>query len=368
MGLPAEIYLHVLSYLVPSDLAALARCSRSQCRVVTPVLYRNLSLQLRSGDPDRSSTVLLRTLAAKSPLRYFIRHVEIFSPPSGIWTFGHSKLLGILLSTILTHPERITTFRWKAGLLQTHIFFPELTTLECTKIANVTDLLWVRWHFLYCRSLKAIRLYLSERVYKDAGPWFLSHLSLPHLQHLSLRGADLSNLAIEVVGSLRSLELNLCLGLGGFLARIVSHGPPSSLKSLKIAGNISLTTLGHFVAAVTSKSQLEELSLRIGSVNAYLSTTFIQSLVPGLISLVLDFRQDLYDPRSQVKYNIRDFQNIIRGFPLLRFLGLAVDLRNPKFRRYQRAKFVVSANYKHIPDAKLSPLIYYTERSGIDRV
>ena len=342
MVLLAELYLHVLSYLPPSDLAALIKCSRAQRDVVTPILYKHLPLQLRSGDPDRSSELLMRTLATNHHLRYFIRQVEIVNPPCSIWTLGHSKLLGILLSAILTHPDRITSFTWRAGLLQTHVFFPRLTKLECTKIANITDLLWARWHLLYCRTLTSVRLHISERVYRDAGRWFLSQLDLPHLQHLSLRGADLSNLRIDIACSLHSLELNLCEGLGGFLARLVSHGSPVSLKCLKIAGNIALTTLEYFISAVSSKSQLEELSLRIGSVNGCLSTTFIQSVAPGLTCLVLDFRRDLFDPRSQVKYKMEDFQNIIRGFPQLKAIGLPIDLQNPKCRRYQRTKFAVS--------------------------
>ncbi|KAF5120962.1 hypothetical protein E5D57_013298 [Metarhizium anisopliae] len=340
MALPSELYLKVLSNLSSSDLAALARCSRTQCQIVTPILYRKLSLHLYSGDPDASSTLLLRTLSANPRLRYFIRQLEVVNASSTYWTSGHSKLLGILLSSILTHPDRITSFTWKAGLLPTHIFFPEMSILECTRILNMSDLLWVRWHLLYCRSLKSIRLHVSKRMDQRSLQWFLSNLSLQRVRHLHLQGADLTTMNIDVVDSLQTLDLKLCRGLDGFLARLVSYGVPQSLKVLRLAGDIALTSLECFLSAVASKTRLEELSLRIGGATRFPSTKAIQALAPGLSTLVLDFRQNLSDPRSSLKYTIKDFQDFIKEFPLLRSVGFALDLRNPKCQRYQRTKFV----------------------------
>lgn len=342
MTLPGEVYLIILSHLRQSDLATIARCSKSQSQIISPILYKKLCIQLRSGDPDHSSTALLRTLSATPRLRYYVRQVEINNGSSTFWTAGHSKLLGILLSSILTSPERITSFVWRAGLLQTHIFFPELAALECTKILNKTDLLWVRWHLLYSHSLRVVRLSLSKRISQQAGHWFLSQLSLPNVRELSLQGADLWSLNIDVINSLESLELKLCHGLDYFLERAVSHGIPKSLKVLKIAGNVSLLSLESFLEAVTSKAQLETLSLRIGGVTGFLSTKTVQAFAPKLSTLVLDFRHSLSDPRSSIKYTIKDFQEIIKEFPLLKSVGVPLDLRNPKCMRYQRTKYVVS--------------------------
>lgn len=341
MVLPAELYLKVLSNLVSSDLAALARCSRTQCQIVTPILYKEMTLQLRSGDPDPSSTLLLRTLSANPQLAYFIRHVEVVNSSSTYWTSGQSKLLGILLSNILTHPDRIKSFSWKASLIQTYIFFPDLGALECTKILNVTDLLWVRWHLLNCSSLKSIRLHISKRIDQQHVQWLLSSLSLRNVRDISLQGADLSVLSIDVVASLETLDLKLCRGLHDFLSRLVAYGVPRSLRVLRIAGDIPLTSLEFFLTAVASRVQLEELSLRIGGASRFLSTKVVQALAPGLSTLVLDFRQTLSDPRSSLKYTIKDFQDIIEGFPLLKSVGVALDLRNPKCLRYQRTKFAV---------------------------
>ena len=341
MDLPVEVFLNVLSNLCPSDLATLARCSRSQCQMVLPILYKTLSVQLRSGSPDPSSTLLLRTLSVNPRLRYYVRQVEVVNASSTFWTAGHSQLLGILLSSILTYPDRIKSFTWKAGLLQTHIFFPGMEALECTKIMNKSELLWVRWHLLYSHSIKSIRLHLSTRVCQQAGQWFLSQLSLRNVQNLSLHGADLSMLNIDITKSLKSLELKLCHGLNHFLTQLVSYGVPDSLKSLKLAGNMVLTSLEFFLSAVASNTRLEDLSIRIGGVTRCLSTKFVQALAPQLSSLVLDFRQDLSDPRSSFKYTVKDFQDIIKGFPLLKSVGIALDLRNPKCSRYRRTKFGV---------------------------
>ncbi|KID59597.1 F-box domain, cyclin-like protein, partial [Metarhizium hybridum] len=354
MSLPAEVYLKVLSNLRPLDLAVLSRCSRSQKQIVLPILYKTLSLQLWGGDPDGSSTLLLRTLSANPQLRYYIREVEVVNASSTLWTSGHSKLLGILLCSILTHPDRITSFRWKAGLLQTHIFFPGLVALECTQILNWTDVLWVRWHLLHCPSLKSLRLHLSKRISRHAGQWFLSQLSLRHAKDLCLQGADLSAMNIDVVDSLESLELKLCHGLDAFLARMISHGVPQSLKVLRIAGNITLKRLECFLSTVASRVQLEELSLRIGGVAETASTRFIRAIAPKVSNLVLDFRRDLCDPRTSVKYSIKDFQDMVSSLPMLTSVGVALDLRNPKYiRRYQRTKlekggFMEKSNLKSI--------------------
>lgn len=341
--LPPEVYSNVLSNLHPSDLAALARCSKSQYHLVLPILYKRLSLHLRSGDPDLSSTLLLQTLSTSPRHRYFIRHVEVVNTSPTFWTLGHSKIFGILLSSILTHPDRITSFTWKAGQLQTHIFFAELAALECTKILGMTDLLWARWHLMYCRSLKSIRLHLSKRVSPQAGQWFLSQLSLQGVKCLCLQGADLSAMSVDVVYSLESLELKLCNGLDVFLARLVSYGVPRTLKVLKLAGNIGLQSLEYLLSAVAAKAQLQELSLRIGGVSSCLPTKIVRELAPRLSTLVLDFRRELSDPRTSVKYTIQDFQDLIRDLPLLKSVGVALDLRNPKYRRYQRTRFAVSA-------------------------
>jgi hypothetical protein len=125
---------------------------------------------------------------------------------------------------------------------------------------------------------------------------------------------------------------------------LVLSGIPPPLKSLKLAGNIDLESLEFFLTAVASTVQLEELSLRIGGVTSLVSYQLIQALGPRLSTLVLDFRRELSDPRSSLRYGFEKFQIIVSDFPLLKRIGLALDLKNPKFIRYQRSKFAASSH------------------------
>lgn len=341
-GLPIEVYLNILSFLNLSTLAAVARCSKAQYEIVLPILYRKLSVRLRSGDLHCSSSLLLRTLSTTPHLRYHIRDVEIINDESAYWCSpAYSKLLNVLLLGILTHPDRIISFNWKAGPLQNHVFFPEMAALECGKILNMTDLLWVRWHLLCCRSLRSVRLNIASRLASITGAWFLSHLSLAHVCELSLRGADLTTMDADL-RSLETLELNLCHGMDDFLTRLIASGVPKSLRVLKLAGDISVGRLAVLLSAIVSKVRLDTLSLRIGGVPDLLSPKLIKGLAPAVSTLTLDFREILHDPRTSVKYTVQDFQDIVEALPMLTSIGIALDLRNPKFARYQRLKFKVS--------------------------
>ncbi len=75
--LPAELHDLILSFLPRADLSRLARCCRLLQDIATPLLYRSLLVNLRSGDPDCRSTQLLQVLSHYPPLRHYMRDVEI---------------------------------------------------------------------------------------------------------------------------------------------------------------------------------------------------------------------------------------------------------------------------------------------------
>ena len=342
MRLPAELYPLLLSHLDCADIAAIAQCSKTHYDLAIPVLYSGLFIHLRSGDPDYPTTSLLQTLSGRSHLRYFIRRVEVYNVSSTYWTAGPSKLLGVILSTILTCPDRIRSFSWRTNALHTSVFFPNLEDIECTRIQHFSEMLWVKWHLQYCRCLRSVRLRLSGRVSWQAGAWLFADVSLPRVQQLCVQGVDLCTVDTDTIGLLKVLDLKFCENLRGFFARLISSGIPNSLRSLKITGDIDMPSLRQFLAVIAKSVLLEELALRIGGVHTTMSTKHFVSHAPRLSSLVLDFRRDISDPRTSVRYAVSDFETIIKDFPMLKAVGLAVDLKNPRYSRYHRTKLQVS--------------------------
>lgn len=353
MNIPAELLLQVLSYLDSPELAKLSRCSKRYHQIITPILYTNLSVRVASGSLDASSESLLQSLISRSDFRAFVRQVEITSGSYEGWGSNHSKLLSILLSSILTNPKCITSLVWKASGLPIRIFFPELASIECTRVADSTDLLWLKWHLMCC-PLKSVRICLSTLASQRAGHWFLSNLQWPHVQHLFLQGADLTRMNSSSLECLDTLDLKFCHGLDDFLAFLISNGVPKSLKVIRITGYVDVTLLERFL--VNTTRSLSELSLRIGGASRVLDVRVLAALAPSLSILILDFRRHLDDPRLLAKYTAEDFQAIIRCFPLLKSIGVAMDLRNPKCRRYRRVNLAVSPAFLAIFPAESDKL------------
>lgn len=261
-----------------------------------------------------------------------MRKLEVISGPYDDWSAGYSKLFNIYLSSVVKDPRRITSLRWKASGLPIRNFFPRLASLECTRIVGLTDLLWFKWHLMCC-PLKSVSLTLSIQASQTAG-WFLSSLRWPYAQRLCLQGADLTRMSSDALGSLRVLDLKFCHGLDNFLAYSVSNGLPQSLRILRLTGYVPVPLLERLFS--NTKTPLAELSLRIG----VKSSTFVPlpTWAPSLSNLVLDFRRQIGNSRSLIKYTLKDFQAILQNFPHLISIGVGIDLRN----RYQRLNLIVS--------------------------
>lgn len=341
--LPAELHDLILSFLPRADLSRLARCCRLLQDIATPLLYRSLLVNLRSGDPDCRSTKLLQVLSHYPPLRHYMRDVEIANASFTFWTAGHSRLLGIVLSTIFTFPHRIRSFSWKASGLFTRFCFANLEKLECTNLQSNDELSWVRWHLENCTSLRTLRLRLTMRLSPQAGCWLLSGLSLPRIEVLSLQGIDLS--CVDPAGvlgpSVQSMELEYCVGVDHFLRRIATCESLPKIRSLRLAGSVSVDLLNQLLFRLAQTACLRELSLRIGSASQRICIKCIQPHAPELTRLILDFRQNIIDPRSSVLYGAQELQEILQTFPFLTTLGLPLDLKAKSSGRYRRAKLDV---------------------------
>lgn len=341
---PVEVYDLILSFLSPAELARLACCCSFLHELVLPHLYKHLQIDLRSGDPDVPTTKALQVLSRNTMLRRSIRSIAMANAPYTFWTAGHSKLLSIVLSTILEFPERIRSFVWKSSLPFTKASFPNLQVLHCSNVQSNSELEWVRWHLTNCPSLETLHLGLTRRSSPFTGSWLLSGVRQPRLRALSLQGMNLSDVEPgELLGSqIQSLQLKYCQGMDQFLCRLQDREISAQLKILRLTGIASVHVLQQFLFQLGKNVCLEELSLCIGSTAHSICLRCIQAHAPALRLLVLDFRYLMQESTTSIPYSLETFQDILQHFPRLESLGLPLDMNDRSAAKYKRLKFKVS--------------------------
>lgn len=339
-NLPVELLESICRFLPLSDLASFSRCGKLFNNLITPLLYRNLNIGMRSGNPDRKTSSILQTLVRNSSVRQFIQAINVTNENSTFWTAGHSAFLGIILAQALDSSVQAKSFSWTTSCIFTERVFPGLINLRCTKIHSYKELEWIRWHLANCESLRHLHLAFVapfarldiEHVFRNA--------QLHLIRTLRLELVDLSIFANPMLDSVYALELNSCSGTRSFLDRLAQSRQKIRLKSLRITANLQLTTIYQFLSNLDPSSKLEELSLRIGGVSEYLDMRKIH--YPSLRTLVLDFRKRFNEPRSAVMYCINDLQDIVKSFPSLEYLGLPLNIRDASFAKYRRKDYTVS--------------------------
>ncbi|KAJ6783281.1 hypothetical protein PWT90_02188 [Aphanocladium album] len=339
---PLEVLHLILSHLPGSDLARAAQSCRALCNQITPFLYRNLDIHLRSGNPDAATHKLLTTLIRNPSLRQLIRHISVENEASTFWTAGHSKLLRLLLSTWIECYGHIRSFTWKPTSIFTDAYFPNLTHLECTKTRNRDELSWIRWHLYHCRELKSLSVGFIELLSAQlSNSLFLTPMGPFALHTLSLRGIDLSlvNPAVFVSPSLHHLGLEYCHGMDAFFCNVVQQDLAPQLRSLRIVGTMSMAILQGFLVELAKTSRLEELTLCIGSTLHPICLQCIELHASALKLLILDFRAQMHDRSSAMQYSAQQFEDILARFPRLHSLGLPLQLKDPASSRYKRARF-----------------------------
>ncbi|KAM3502486.1 hypothetical protein MY11210_009050 [Beauveria gryllotalpidicola] len=140
--------------------------------------------------------------------------------------------------------------------------------------------------------------------------------------------------------TIRSLDLRYCAGMNAFFSKVAKLGlTPTKLRTFRALGIISMDLLQNFLFTLAGASHLEELSLCLGSAMHPICLHCIEPHAPALKLLILDFRAVLHDVDSAIQYSADQFEDILARFPRLISLGLPLQLKDPVFDRYKRAKF-----------------------------
>ena len=339
--IPLEILWLILDFLPRKDVARLSVCNRELNSKITPFLYRVLRIGFRKGFFIRSTLIFLNVLCRQPRLASFIREVDIVNFDSRLWSPGHSELLAVILSATITHREPISSFSTTVEWIPLGGVFPNLNSLTCLQIHTDTELEWVRWHLLNCSRLTELHLRLPAFEAR-LGHRLLENVNLAAITKLSLDGICIANGSPLKNWTPHTLDLRLCPGTEAFLEPMISAGQLNSLRVFRLVTHLTQECLGRLLRGLSKCHRLEELSLRLG--DAVQPIAIHKYLVSHLLlrSLVFDLRGDITAPETSLKLNIKEMQRLIEACPKLEFLGLTVDLRNPRYQRYRRLKYSVS--------------------------
>lgn len=196
--------------------------------------------------------------------------------------------------------------------IYTELAFPALITLEYTKIYHKRELEWIQWHLLNCKSLVNLHLAFTAPFSRFDIVNIFSGVRLHNIQVLRLELVDLSIINTPILSYLHTLEIKSCPATKTFLCRLIQLKQATCLKSLRIVRDILLTTVNEFIFML-NPIELADLYLNIGNTLEYLNINTLKAF-QRLRTLVLDFRERIKDPRSVIKYEINDLQNILAFF------------------------------------------------------
>ncbi|KAH6984127.1 hypothetical protein EDB80DRAFT_591701 [Ilyonectria destructans] len=336
-SLPSELQHLICEKLSLGDLNSVSQCSRYCHSLVTPLLYKKLTLHFRAGVPERGTESALRVLSHRPCFHALIRHIRVTSDGTRSWSGGHSALLSIVLSPILAQTTNITAFSTSVSWQYTDHCFQDLKELESLRVQSSTEFSWVAWHLSNCKSLQRLRLGVSPYLPMITSHSILPRLNLARVKDLSLQCVDL-RMVKSSLGTFRNLELNLCPGTDRFLEQLKGH---NELKSFRLAGHVSDSTLSTFLGKLGRSCQLEELALRIGNCSNNVNIALIRPHFQSLKLLVLDYRREITDSRSSKKFHFHQVQALLHMCPHLEFLGLPVEFRDAQGRRGRRKDIMV---------------------------
>lgn len=336
-SLPPELQELVCERLSLGDMSSVSQCSRYYYSLVTPLLYKKLTLRFRAGVPERGSESVMRILSHRPCLHALIRHIRVTNDDIHTWSGGHSALLSVVLSRILAQTTNITAFSTSVSWKYTDHRFRGLKELETLRVQSTQELSWVAWHLSNCTSLQRLRLGVSPYLPMNTSYGLSPHLDLAGVKDLSLQCVDL-RLAKPTCGTFRNLELNLCPGTDRFLEQLEGH---NELKSFRLAGHVSDRTLSTFLEKLGRSCRLEELALRIGNCSNNINIALVRPHFQSLKLLVLDYRREIMDPRSSKKFHFHQVQALLSMCPRLEFLGLPLEFRDAQGRRGQRKDIMV---------------------------
>ncbi|KAH7120063.1 hypothetical protein B0J13DRAFT_513131 [Dactylonectria estremocensis] len=335
--LPSELQSLVYEKLSSGDMNSVSQCSRYCYSLVTPLLYKKLTLRFHAGIPERGTESALRALSHRPCFHALIRHIRVTSDGTRSWSDGHSALLSIVLSPILAQTTNITAFSTSVSWKYTDHCFRDLKELESLRVQSSHELIWVAWHLSNCTSLQRLRLGVSPYLPMITSHSLSPYLDLARVKDLSLQCVDL-RMVEPAPGAFRNLELNLCPGTDRFLEQLEGH---NELKSFRLAGHVSGSTLSTFLGKLGRSCRLEELALRIGNCSNNVNIALIRPHFPSLKLLVLDYRREITDPRSSKKFHFHQLQALLNMCPHLEYLGLPVEFRDAQGRRGQRKDIMV---------------------------
>lgn len=339
--LPLEVLWHILKLLSPLDISRVFASSRLLCARATPSLYRHLKIncQYRSGNGDNFQ--ILKVLRHDPQLMSMIRTIEIIDHQYGFWTAKQLWLLDFALSSVIQYPSNILSFSTEIQWAPHDILFPNLVRLTYLGISTNEEAEWICWHLRNCPRLMELRLSFALDGARLAYG-LLDITALDHITKLSLDRISLQDWAELPTWCLQSLDLRLCSGSEVFLKRMISKKQFRDLQVFRLAGHPASKFLHTLLVNLLNAPLLKELSLRAGKIfqPIHLAPYFTRST--SLKILIMDLRQNITVPQTAFKVGPGELQDIIAACPSLEFLGLPIDLRNPRFRRYRRLKFRAS--------------------------
>ncbi|KAH7115766.1 hypothetical protein B0J13DRAFT_613451 [Dactylonectria estremocensis] len=354
--LPPELQQLVIEKLSLGDMNSVSQCSRYYYSLVTPLLYKQLALRFRAGVPDRGTKSMLRVLSHRTCFHALIRHIRVISDGTRSWPDGHSDMLSIVLSPILAQTTNITTFSTSVSWEYTDHCFRDLKELESLRVQSSIEFSWVAWHLSKCKSLQRLRLGVSPYLPMITPHGLSPYLNLARVKDLSLQCVDL-RMVKPSFGAFRNLELNLCPGTDQFLQQLEGH---NELKSFRLAGHVSDSTLSTFLGKLSRSCRLEELALRIGNCSNNVNIALIRSHFQSIKLLVLDYRREITDPRSSKKFHFHQVQALLNKCPHLEFLGLPVEFRDAQGRRGRRKDIMTTgAGRGNMPSAATSSWVVW---------
>jgi hypothetical protein len=100
------------------------------------------------------------------------------------------------------------------------------------------------------------------------------------------------------MSALTTLDLRFCTGVEFFLRRCLERRCPSALETLRIEADISLSLAQELLGWLRGTG-LKEIVIRLGGASAVLELQALKPFVRSLELLVLDLRQDNYNPTTR---------------------------------------------------------------------
>lgn len=340
-ALPLEVLWHLLGYLSPLAISRVSASSKLLYARALPHLYHNLKIDCQCRAGHRNNLHVLKVMRKKPQLMSLIRTIDIIDHEYGSWTATQLSLLDIGLSSVIQYPSNIVSFSTEVQWAPHDILFPNLIHLTYLGIRTSEEVEWVRWHLQNCPRLAEMRLsFAFHRARIDSALFDISALS--HITKLSLDSISLHGWKGLPTWRLRLIDLRLCTGSEAFLKRMILKNQFSHLQVFRLAGHPAPGFLPKLLLHLLRAPALQELSLRVGKVYQPIDLASYFKSPTQLKTLIMDFRQNITVPETAFKFSPRELQIVLAACPLLEFLGLPIELRNPQYRRYQRLKFPVS--------------------------